>query len=90
MTQQPSHADLATDLATLLERVTANGRQAHDGFEAVNARLTIIEAEVLKTALYKARVGAIIKVSTGFITALFAALWWAFHAKIETVLGIGK
>lgn len=87
---QPSHADLLSGLAVIQERVEANGRQAHEGFEAVNARLTIIEAEVLKTALYKARMGAMIKVSATFVTALFAALWWAFHAKIETVLGIGK
>ena len=87
---QPSHADLQSDIRVLLERVEANGNQAKHGFETVNARLTAIEAEVLKTSLLKARVGAVLRVSSAFIAALAAALWWAFHARIEAILGVGK
>lgn len=100
MTAQPSHADLREDLRHLIGRidglvasvasvetkVEANGTQAIQQFEVVNARLEVIEGKVLAYDLLKARVlGAI---AAGAVA--ISALWWAFHAKLEAVLGITK
>lgn len=80
---QPSHADLQSDIATLLERVEANGKQAHDGFAAVNTRLAAIEARVMAYDILKARLIGMATVSA----ATLAAAWYWFADKIEAALG---
>ena len=86
MTQQPSHADLQSDIATLLERVEANGRQAHDGFLAVNTRLKAIEDRVLALDRLRDKVMGALAVAGLFI----GVIWWMIQDRIEAVLGIGK
>lgn len=100
MSAQPSHADLREDLRHLIGRIDGlvsqvasvdskvedNGQNAATQFDVVNSRLEVIEGKVLAYDLLKARVlGAIAAAAVAI-----SALWWAFHAKIEAVLGVTK
>ena len=98
MSSQPSHADLREDLHHLIGRidglvksvasvetkVEANGTQAKEQFEVVNARLEVIEGKVLAYDLLKARVlGAIVAGGVAL-----GALWWLVKDKIAHFFGV--
>ena len=80
---QPSHADLQSDILVLLERVEANGRQAREGFAAVDKRLSAIEQRVMAYDLLKARLVGVLSAATLAI----AAAWYWLGDKIENALG---
>jgi hypothetical protein len=87
---QPSHADLNATLHEVLvklgavdAKVEANGVRTKEGFDAVDKRLSAIEARVMAYDLLKQRVLGILSASAIAI----AGAWYWLHDKIETALG---
>lgn len=75
MTQQPSHADLQSDIAVILERV-----------EAVHTRLAAIEHRVLALDRLRDKAMGAMAVAGMFV----AVIWWMIQDRIQELLGIAK
>ena len=79
---QPSHAELQSDIKALMKSLGG----VETSIQSIDKRLATIEAKVLASDLLRARLIGMATVSA----ATLAAAWWAFHSRVEAILGIGK
>lgn len=85
--QQPSHADIMHRLSEH-ERVTGMIFQMLENIELKTDDLVERTSKIERKVMTYDRWGDRARVFFLTATAMLGALWWALHAKIETLLGI--